>query len=305
MDWSDWIVFGLGIALGSGGSWWWSRRRTRPDEPSAQESAPGDRAELERLSRQLEQARLDYQMVAQMCQFKSGFLARVSHELRSPLNGLIGTHQLILSDLCEDPAEEREFLSKANERSQQLVKMIDEILNVARTEYGKNPLQLDPVPMAEVFDEVYRLTHLQVANRNYRLAIEDPDPSLWVNTDFRRLKQVLVNLIENAIDQMEEGTIALSAQSDSQQDYVAIRLDTPCPIGVWSEPIDLMQAKENMPSDRLSPGLNLILDQMLLEVMGGRLELQEHQGNGRASQILCLVPQALPEAQAESQSVGY
>ena len=69
--------------------------------------------EIEALKEELKQTELALQMAAQMSQFKGGFLARTSHELRSPLSSLIGLHQLIVSDLCDDPEEEREFVAQA------------------------------------------------------------------------------------------------------------------------------------------------------------------------------------------------
>ncbi|GBF84663.1 histidine kinase dimerization/phospho-acceptor domain-containing protein [Aphanothece sacrum] len=69
--------------------------------------------EIEALKQELEQTKLAYQMAVQLSQFKSGFLAKTSHELRSPLSTLMGLHQLILSDLCENHEEEREFIEQA------------------------------------------------------------------------------------------------------------------------------------------------------------------------------------------------
>ncbi|HBE52947.1 MAG TPA: sensor histidine kinase, partial [Cyanobacteria bacterium UBA11369] len=94
--------------------------------------------EISALKEELLRTQLAYRMATEMCQFKAGFLARVSHELRSPINSLIGLQQLILSDLCEDPAEEREFVAQANASALRMVALLDAILNVARTEYGTN-----------------------------------------------------------------------------------------------------------------------------------------------------------------------
>src|SRR6476646_2622581 len=113
------------------------------------------------LQQELEQTRLAYQMAVEMHQFKSGFLARVSHELRSPLNGLIGMHQLILSDLCDDPAEERDFLGQAHQSALNLMQLLYLILAVARLEHGSRQMQLQPLKLGQILREVYNLTHLQ------------------------------------------------------------------------------------------------------------------------------------------------
>jgi len=74
-------------------------------------------------------------------------------------------HQLILSDLCDDPAEERKFLAQAHESALKLVKLMDEILNVARTEHATNHLEIQPLQLAQVLQEVYDLTHLLAAKQ--------------------------------------------------------------------------------------------------------------------------------------------
>jgi signal transduction histidine kinase len=175
-----------------------------------------------------------------MCQFKAGFLARTTHELRSPLNGLIGLHQLILSDLCEDPAEEREFIVQAHERALKLVKLIDQILNVARAEQGTNKLDIQPQQIAQILKEVTDLTYMLAANRNFPLSVTLPEPEIYVLVDSRWLRQVLVNLVDTTISQMEEGSLYISSSIQESSNLGLIWLDVPSHAVTWSEPIDLM-----------------------------------------------------------------
>ncbi|MGK7926305.1 MAG: sensor histidine kinase, partial [Spirulina sp.] len=137
--------------------------------------------ELETLKTELEQTKLAYQMAAQIGLFKSGFLARTSHELRSPLNSLLGLHQLILADLCESPEEEREFVKQAHEAALKLIKLLDDIIYVSKVEYGFTRVEIHPFPLTEVFGELQRLIHLQAANRSYELEIDYPEPELYIN----------------------------------------------------------------------------------------------------------------------------
>ncbi len=129
---------------------------------------------IEDLQEELEQTRLAYQMAMQMSQFKAEFLARTSHEIRSPLSSLIGLHQLILSDLCESPEEQKEFINQAYNSALKLMKLIDEIVAVSKAELGTNQLYCESLPLGEIFDEVYKLTHIQAANRNLQLNIVTP-----------------------------------------------------------------------------------------------------------------------------------
>lgn len=251
---------------------------------------------FDELTEELKQTQLAYQMAAQMSQFKAGFLARTSHELRSPLNSLIGLHQLILSNLCESPEEEREFITQAYQSALKLMQLIDEIISVAKTEYGSNRLDLQSLQLTDIFDRVYSLTHLQAANRNLILAILPPDPSLYVLADRARLVQLIVNLIDSGISVMEEGKIAVTASSSSDSDWIEIAIDFQCPANIWNEQVDKddeveiisqhnpvnqkspntkQEIKQLIQEITLSPPMKLLLSQTLLETMGGHLEMLE------------------------------
>src|SRR4028118_383672 len=128
IGWSDFIYLGMGLGLGVGSSWIWRLRQKSSQQPEPESTVPPTPPEIhlekfDALCEQLKQTQLAYQMAHEMSQFKSGFLARTSHELRSPLSSVIGLHQLILSDLCDSPEEEREFVAQANASALKLVKL--------------------------------------------------------------------------------------------------------------------------------------------------------------------------------------
>lgn len=181
MNWSNWIYLGAGIALGMV----FRQLFVRSSNVSSSSSpvAPLAQQDMPPISQQLQQTQLAYLMAREMSQFKAGFLARTTHELRSPLNGLIGLQQLILSDLCEDPAEEREFIAQAHERTLKLLKLMDEILNVARTEHGTNKLDIQPRPLIQILEEVHKLTYMLAANRNFPLQLLPADPEIYILAD--------------------------------------------------------------------------------------------------------------------------
>lgn len=238
--------------------------------------------EIEGLKKELEETQLAYQMAAQMSQFKASFLARTSHELRSPLSSLIGLHQLILSDLCESPEEQKEFIAQAYQSALKLMKLIDEIVTVAKIEYGSNRLILESIPINELFDYIYQLTRIQAANRNIRLHIVTPEEPLSVYADHARLVQSIVNLIDSGISLMKEGVIQVTADflPESGTNRIIIELD--CPPEVWQEgintdeqtsTIDLEQIRKFGQNIALSSGMKLLLSRTLLETMGGSLVL--------------------------------
>ncbi|MBD2542035.1 sensor histidine kinase [Coleofasciculus sp. FACHB-SPT36] len=259
---------------------------------------------------ELKQTQMAYHMATEMSQFKAGFLARTSHELRSPLNSLIGLHQLILSDLCDDPEEEREFIAQAHASALKLMQLIDEIIAVAKTQHGTSRIEIQPVELAKVLEEVYNLTHLQAANRSIRLEVSPPDREIYVLADPRRLQQVLLNLVDTAIARMNEGNIRVWVPSSPASGYIHIWIDAECPVSVWSEPVDLLKeqktselggaprkgAPRQMP--QLSEGMNLLIAQTLIEVMQGRLEVVAAQpadaSNTSAAQNLTRLQFSLP-----------
>lgn len=239
--------------------------------------------EIDELKEELKQAQLAYQMAAQMSQFKAGFLARTSHELRSPLSSMIGLHQLILSDLCESPEEQKEFIAQAYHSALKLMKLIDEIVAVSKTEYGSNSLYLESLELSKIFTEIGRLTHLQAANRNLTLEIVAPDPQICVFADRSRLIQLIFNLIDSGIALMKKGVIKLST-TEVTSDSIKIEIDLDCPAVLWQESTvpepnfqthDLSEIRELLQEISLSANMKLLMSKTLLETMGGSLELQD------------------------------
>ena len=238
-------------------------------------------SQIDELKEELRQTQLAFQMAAQMSQFKAGFLARTSHELRSPLSSMIGLHQLILSDLCESPEEQKEFIAQAYHYALKLMKLIDEIVAVSKTEYGSDRLYLESIQLAEIFNKIESLTHLQAANRNLKLNIIIPDSEIYVLADRSRLTQLVLNLIDSGISLMKSGKIKLSSTSVTA-DTVTMQIDLDCATALWQdttttepdfEAADFAQIREYLQQFGLSANMKLLLSRTLLETMGGELEL--------------------------------
>ena len=238
---------------------------------------------IEQLKTELKQTQLAYQMAAQMSQLKAGFLARTSHELRSPLSTLTSLHQLILTNLCENPEEEREFIAQAYQAAVKLMQLIDEVITVAKLEYGGIQVKIESLELDKLFLEVEQLTRLQAANRNLKLEVIPPNAGVKVLADYTRLRQVLITLIDTAISVMEDGTIKFYSCLSSQADLVEINLDFPCDPSLWNEPTNLLEQTEKITPEivkklshklEFSPGMKLLLCSNLLETMRGQLILK-------------------------------
>ncbi len=286
MNWTNWIYLGIGLAIGR---WIWRESNSDRRVPQVLTSPAASSRDRQR--------ELAYQMAIEMSQFKGGFLSRTSHELRSPLNGIIGVHQLILADLCENTAEEREFIAQAHESALKMVQILDEAIGVARVEQGTDTLELQPVQLAEVLSQVKTLTHLKAQNRNLWMTIQIPEPEIYVLADPKWFRQVLLNLVNGAIDTMQQGKITLSVQS-VDSDYAYVLLEDERPAEFWHEPIDLLNSVvdeapklSSFESKERSSEFNLLLSQTLMEVMNGRLErLAVPESEGTLSRIQCSIP---------------
>lgn len=307
MNWTDWVWWaiglGLGFLLGRRGMKAAVAAVTR-DHLAAVEAA---RSETQALRSQLEQTQLAYSLAAEMSQLKGGFLARISHELRSPLSGVIGLHQLILNGLADSPEEERDFVQQSYDSALKMVKLLDEIIDVAKTEHGTAHLDFQPVNLANLMHDVYRLTHLQASNRNLRLFLPTVDPIWHLQADPRRIRQVLVNLVDTAIAYASEGQVQLFMEVFPDAQMVRLWVEDPQLIRVTQEPIDLVpETPISMPTtaypgtkSRLmqaaqvpfpSAGLTLMMSRSLIQQMDGQLDILPGQLPADPVRICCMMP---------------
>ena len=301
---NDFIFLVLGFGFGLIASRLWSRQESQnlstPSVVSSPEESNSDSEQLENILEQLKHTQLAYQMASEMSKFKAGFLARTAHELRSPINSMIGGLQLVISDLADDPEEEREFVNQAYNSALKTLGLMDEIIYVAKTEHGTEAVKIESLQLTQVFEAVENLTYMQAANRSIRLQISPPTEDVYVLADESRLKQVLVSLIDTAIAQMNEGSVNVSVYPAWESGYVHIWIDDQRPVSAWSESWDLLKhnfeenAEKNISADfQLSPGMRLLMNQTLLGMMNGRLEVLATPCDGEESNFnrtQCSIP---------------
>ena len=274
-----WALLIVGLGMGSVLGWLLKARslRHKPRSSAAKSTGADCSAAdqlIDRMRSQVRQAQLAYQAASENALFKSGFLARTSHELRSPLNSVLGLLQLIESDLCDSPEEEREFIGQAHETLLKMVEQLDEVIGVSKLEHGTFPPQIRPVYVASLLDELYHLTHLQAANRGIRLTLEPIDAHLYVQTDARCLQQVLLNLLDIPLTLMNEGYVTL--KSTVSGDWVVFEIEDERPAIALQEPLRLEQLQvspEGAPWTKLSPGMRFLMAQAIASVLGGTLDL--------------------------------
>ncbi|NJM49230.1 MAG: HAMP domain-containing histidine kinase, partial [Alkalinema sp. RU_4_3] len=214
----------------------------------------------------MEPGDLNYWRAVELAQFKAGFLARTSHELRSPLNGMISGLQLILSDLCDDADEEREYVKIAHDSALKLVELMDQVIMVSRVEIGGQSLKMAAVDLDILLQEVFFLTRMQAENRNIRLVVPMLEEEIEVIADMNVLRQGLMGLIDGTVGLMDEGRIEVVVEGVGDRAYVGIVAD-PVP-GLWCEPL-VLGSEASGGGLMLSPGFRISMCKSLLEGMGG------------------------------------
>ncbi len=225
---------------------------------------------------------------------KSEFLANTSHELRTPLNGMIGFLQLVLDGMCSTPEEEREFLRQALDCSRHLLGLINDVLDIAKIEAGKLTLEIEEIDPRKLLEEVYSVTHIQAVPKGLALRFESPDePSTRVRADFRKAKQVLINLVGNAIKFTPSGSVTVRATELPDLGYwrfevvdtgIGIRHDRQAQVFE-----KFVQADGSTTRTYGGTGLGLAISRSLVELMGGIIGV-ESEGEGRGTRMHFSLP---------------
>ncbi|NJM99218.1 MAG: HAMP domain-containing histidine kinase, partial [Phormidesmis sp. RL_2_1] len=167
-------------------------------------------------SAELRHAWQDAQMANQL---KNEFLANTSHELRTPLNGIIGSLRLIQDGFCDDRDEELEFLQQADKAAYHLLSVIEDILNIAKIEAGTLDVKIDPIDLRYVLRDVLDMQTLQIKQKGLQLIRPELSEPMMIPVDHSRFKQVLLNVLSNAIKFTDEGAITISVTTDESTEH--------------------------------------------------------------------------------------
>lgn len=259
------------------------------------------------LKKQLQETELAYLSALEISQFKSEYLGKIAHELRSPISTLVSLHQLIISDLCDSPEEEREFIEEAYEYAQKLIGLIDQVVEISQVESGRIELNLQPLSLKEILAEVYNRTYLQIANRNLSLEISKIKEDLSVMGDEKKLVQALVTLIDAIVSKATVGGIIITVSNTSGSKLLSLNIDTPVALKVWQEltlqkTLTKDDVRKKLAPPQFSLGMRMTLAKTLLKIMGGQLELQQlssQVSTNSLTRLQCLLP--LHSASAETQ----
>lgn len=241
------------------------------------------------INQQLAQAR---DVAVRADQAKSAFLARVSHELRTPLNAILGYAEMLQEDVMEpEQTGIRQDLTRIHSAGKHLLRLIDDLLDLARIEAGKATLRPETFPIRQLVREVTDLVRPSAENTGNQLHVTVTDVVSAMHADQTKTRQILLNLLSNAVKFTQRGTVTLIVDVEpalgNEAPPCAVFRVQDTGIGMSREHMDgLFEAFYQVHSDgavhsnAVGTGLGLAISRNLCKLMGGDIAVESVPGFG-------------------------
>ena len=220
---------------------------------------------------------------------KSRFLTGMSHEMRSPLNTILGYSQLLMRDGSLG-ADQRNSVDSILRSGEHLGGLVDGLLELSRIEHGRVRIESRAVNLPDFLSQVERMFRPLAEGKglHFQFKVEGVLPA-WVNVDAKRLRQILINLLSNAVKFTESGSVTLSVRHAREIGHIEV-IDT----GVGIPQADTERIFR--PFERLRPGgvegtgLGLTITQLLVGLLGGEIKVHSEPGQGSRFQLSVYLP---------------
>lgn len=264
---------------GTGYQWWELRCSTMESALGGQKTT-GLLLNIENYKKR-EQELIEARKKAEKAELKESFLANMSHEIRTPLNAIVGFSTLLASadDTDISQEEKEQYIETINRNNELLLKLINDILELARIESGYMSFKYDDHPLDTLINDTYQ-THKVLIPKQIDFLLEEGDKNLIVHVDKDRLVQVVANFLNNAAKFTREGSIKLGWSYMPQTEEVEIYVE--------DTGIGIPQSEQKMIFSRFykqnefaqGTGLGLSICKLIIEKLQGRLSLRSEVGTG-------------------------
>ena len=212
-------------------------------------------------------------------QVKNDFISSVSHELRTPLTAIRGWGETLLSDDDLDPETRRKGMQVIMGETERLSQMVEELLDFSRIQGGRMVLTRENVDLAAELSDVVLMYTERARLENKTLLYEEPEGVIIVYADRNRLRQVFINILDNAIKYSDGGdTVAVTLTTISGSAVISVA-DT----GIGIAPEELPRVKDRFykgKSSRRGSGIGLAVADEIINMHGGSLKLNSRKGEG-------------------------
>ena len=215
-------------------------------------------------------------------QAKSAFIANMSHELRSPLNAILGFTQVMTRSQTL-PSEHQESVGIINRSGEHLLTLINNVLDLSKIEAGRITLNEKNFDLHRLLDDIHDMFQLKAADKGLQLLLETgPSVPRYIHTDEVKLRQILINLINNALKFTEQGGICIRSQC-LEPSKIVFEVEDTGP-GIAPEDLDkLFEAFSQTESGKKAQegtGLGLSISRKFVQLMGGEMKVSSQVGRG-------------------------
>ena len=253
------------------------------------------------INSRLEELRVAKNAAEEANRAKINFIAKISHELRTPLSAIIGFAQILLQNKNGNLLpQDLDFLQRILANGTDQLQLINTLLDLSKMEAGRMDLKLTPVAIDLLAEDIVKQMESRKRTANVKLAVDVPTPVQPIYTDEVKLKEVLVNLIDNALKFTERGQVLVRVHAD--------------PLSRRPVRLEIMDTGKGIPQEHLArifepyhqvqgqsertasgTGLGLAISKSLCELLGYRLDVQSQVGTGSSfSIVMSMERQTLP-----------